>query len=622
MSSPRLAALRAWCVARLVSPRLPLMLALLVLLLTLPALWVGLQVDDHFHRWMITDSDNRFDLHRHPLDLFAPIDGDPERTGRMIDSGLLPWWTYEGLRLAFWRPLSAATHWLDYQLWPTSPALMHLHSMLWYAAVVACAALVYRRIIGPTWIAGLAALFYAIDDGHGFAVGWVANRNALIAAAFGFLALYLHDRWRRDGWRPGAVLAPITLLVALLTGESALGAGAYFVAYALWLDAAKLRTRVLAFVPYAAVTLAWWLCYHELGYGAFGSELYVDPGQQPLTFLGLAAQRIPLLLMGQMGILPAEISYMMSARLLTAVSVIMTLVCVAVALVIWPLLRQSRTARFWATGMLLALPPVCSTLPADRLLFMSGLGFMGLVAEFTGYWYERRDKHAASGLWRQAAHVVVVAAIILNGVVAPLLMPVRTTSVRMIGEMAERLNQSLLDDERLAEQDVIVVNTPNAFYSTLLMPTRAARGEVLPRHIRLLALGSEALDIGRPDVHTLTIRAAGGLLQLPGAASSECPYRLRDFNDGHANRRLAGLFRGFEMPMQFGQEITLPGMTVRITEFTNDGRPAAASFRFDVPLEDESLRWLRGESGTYVPFTPPAVGEMCHLTPVTMMPGK
>ena len=33
------------------------------------------------------------------------------------------------------------------------------------------------------WVAGLAALIYAIDDGHGFAVGWLANRCASWARA-------------------------------------------------------------------------------------------------------------------------------------------------------------------------------------------------------------------------------------------------------------------------------------------------------------------------------------------------------------------------------------------------------------------------------------------------------
>ena len=44
------------------------------------------------------------DLFPRPLDMFAFIDGDPARTRRMMDRGILPWWTFEDARLAFWRP--------------------------------------------------------------------------------------------------------------------------------------------------------------------------------------------------------------------------------------------------------------------------------------------------------------------------------------------------------------------------------------------------------------------------------------------------------------------------------------------------------------------------------------
>ena len=43
----------------------------------------------------------------------------------------------------------------------------------------------------------------------------------------------LHDRWRREGWRAGAWIAPLWLGVALGAGESALAIAAYLFAYAL-----------------------------------------------------------------------------------------------------------------------------------------------------------------------------------------------------------------------------------------------------------------------------------------------------------------------------------------------------------------------------------------------------
>ncbi len=99
---------------------------------------------------------------------------------------------------------------------------MHAQSLLWFGAFTLLAALFYRRMLGLTFAAGLAALFFAVDDGHGLAAGWIASRNALISGVFGLLALISHDRWRRDSWRPGGILAPLTLLLALLGGELAM----------------------------------------------------------------------------------------------------------------------------------------------------------------------------------------------------------------------------------------------------------------------------------------------------------------------------------------------------------------------------------------------------------------
>jgi hypothetical protein len=52
-----------------------------------------------------------------------------------VDAGrrLLPWWSDPTIHIDFARPLTALTHVLDYALWPGTPALRHLHSLLWFA---------------------------------------------------------------------------------------------------------------------------------------------------------------------------------------------------------------------------------------------------------------------------------------------------------------------------------------------------------------------------------------------------------------------------------------------------------------------------------------------------------
>src|SRR6185369_5071046 len=104
----------------------------------------------------------------------------------------LPWWSAPDLKLAFCRPLSALSLWLDYRLFPNSPALMHAESLLWFAALLGVVTFLYRRLLAPAWVAGLAALLYAVDPGHAVPVAWLANRNAVFATLFGVLALLAH----------------------------------------------------------------------------------------------------------------------------------------------------------------------------------------------------------------------------------------------------------------------------------------------------------------------------------------------------------------------------------------------------------------------------------------------
>ncbi len=65
--------------------------------------------------------------------------------------------------------------------------------------------------------------------------------------------------------------------------------------------------------------------------------------------------------------------------------------------------------------------------------------------------------------------------------------------------------------------------------------------------------------------------------------------------------------------MRLHETIDLTAVTIEITELTDDGRPAEATFRFRVPLEDPSLRWLFVKDFRYVPFIVPCIGETVEV---------
>src|SRR5262249_53690567 len=76
---------------------LPLPAGLLSVALALPSLRAGGMIDDFFHRTVLLERSQFRDLLGGPSEMFRFFRGDPERTGRIMDLGHYPWWTYPGV---------------------------------------------------------------------------------------------------------------------------------------------------------------------------------------------------------------------------------------------------------------------------------------------------------------------------------------------------------------------------------------------------------------------------------------------------------------------------------------------------------------------------------------------
>jgi hypothetical protein len=98
-------------------------------------------------------------------------------------------------------------------------------------------------------------------------VGFIANRNTLISVVFGVLALVCHDRWRREGWRYGAVWGPVFLALSLLSKEAGVAITGYLFAHAIFFDRAPRWRNLFALWPYAVVIVLWRIAWTSLGYG-------------------------------------------------------------------------------------------------------------------------------------------------------------------------------------------------------------------------------------------------------------------------------------------------------------------------------------------------------------------
>ncbi|MBC8072433.1 MAG: hypothetical protein IAG13_29185, partial [Deltaproteobacteria bacterium] len=260
-----------------------------------PALSVGFAMDDWAQLAMLDGSDPRA---RGAFDLF--VFAEPASMQLALERGTLPWWTDPELRLAAMRPLSSALVAIDVRLFDHDPRLFHLHSLLWWIAMLLVAARLLWLVLPHRW-ALLTFALYVADECHGFPLAWLANRNAIVAATFGFAAVIEHVRWREHAIGHVRWTSMLALALSLAAGEYGLCAAAFIVAYEL---TGERVARLRALTPMLVVLLAWVLLHRLGGYGSFASGAYLDPTREPIAWFVAALQRVPVLLGGFVLALP------------------------------------------------------------------------------------------------------------------------------------------------------------------------------------------------------------------------------------------------------------------------------------------------------------------------------
>ncbi|OHB63365.1 MAG: hypothetical protein A2Y77_07000 [Planctomycetes bacterium RBG_13_62_9] len=630
---------------------LPPALVFMVILVSLPARHTGLLNDDFIHRALLmkpspaTDRLIEVGLVPKGSDRLLPalqqtyVAVHPDQNLEDFRAyGALPWWTYEGFRVAFWRPLGALTLWLDYRLFPKSLEMMHLHSILWLAAVMFSVTILYRRITEfrisdgglrmepgdanppaasrhPQWIAGLAGLMYLLDDSSYFPTMWLANRNILLSLLFGILTLIVYDRWHREEWRPGVAVAPLCLVCSLLSAEGGVATFAYLFAYEAALGQGRLRRRGLALLPSVAAIVLWRLCYSRQGYGASGGAFYLDPGREPLAFAAAVVQRAPFFLGGQwINVSPDLYSFLPSFYQALAWGILAVLT-VLIPIILLPLVRVNRRARFWLIGMYGSVVPFCATIPMSRALLFVAVGAYGIMAEFIAARSARprdselnlqpriRNSHAAIRNWISGGLLVLLFVAHVPWAAFWRVEAPHTTAI-LEAKMAETLNLGPAD--ALEDQDLIVVNAPNPI-SFLYDPyRRACEGRPVPRAVRMLAPGFNTVKVTRTSERRLVVRSASdSLLDCQRGGRADFVFFYRYLGDVRSPR----------FPMHVGDRISLPRMEVQVLAVDPAGSPVEAAFEFCTALEDASLKWLKWDwdKDVYEPFQLPTVGQTVTL---------
>ena len=618
-------------------PGLSLALALAAIVLMLPALKIGLLGDDIIQRLrQLTPAElpaRIMDTGFVPSEsgklstvlggLFAYIPGEAAAT-RARDYGIAPWWAPEAWTAALWRPFTAFTHWLDYRLFPNTPALMHAHNIAWYAAAVFLAAMLYRKIATSRWsdglqertsesgtlqnmqsgvsVAGLAACLFLLDKNTYCPVAYVANRGFIISLVFGLLCLHAHVRWRTttsSGWM---WLSALCLLLALLANEGGASTLAFLAAYALVLEAGGWRPRLTSLLPATVVVLGWRAVYAGSGFGVRHFLLYIDPGYAPFLFLKNLAPRANALLGGQLTGLPPEVAFGLNARWQTVLAVSFAVFNLLCATVFLPILRRDPVTRFWAAVMLLALVPAATVYPLSKNLGFVAVGAFGVIASFLARFAAAQERAAMRGPLRAISWCVavwLVLAHIPGALAARAALGLASPFIPKLAEIACAFEGS----QEIGDRDIVALNDP----SIIMVPfLRAYHGQPLPRTIRILVPGSTGFEVNRADVSTLILTAKGAdLFDCPALGPIHVCYALKAANDFLFGVRIC----------KTGDRVTRKGFVAEVREVSPRGAPRSVAFHFARTLESEDMVWLFFDwrRHTSSPFVLPQVGDTIEI---------
>lgn len=556
----------------------------LAMVLSASSLFGGLAWDDYYLATFIKGG--ALISPRAPWDLFSFV-RTPVHFQELADVGILPWFTNPDLHMAFFRPLSSLWHYLDFQLFPGAPWLMHLENVLLYGALLAVVALLYRRFLVQTPLVLLALFLYAIDDAHGVPVGWISNRNSLLASIFGILALIGHDQWRARGDKRAALLAFVSFAIGLLSAEFGLGILAYLGAYALILDKAP-RVRALAcLLPYGLIVAIWGAGYHHLGYGAGGAGYYIDPVSHTSAYLSHFPQRLFTLLAAQLAFPSADFWVGLSTGAKAGLMLLRLAMITVVTWAAWPFLRRDKTLQFFALGLVVAIIPIASTLASDRVLLLIGLGAFPLIASI--FQQDAAARFGATPSFSRSAFIGLRRVLILTHVIyAAIVLPLNSLAMTFVHGYVNKMAESPVLGPELSQQTLVLVTTPGSMVTNYRWAI-APEGKVAAQRVRALATTSKAVSVSREDARTLLVTAEDGLV--------DDVYAILFREEGHDPQG----------------DIRTEGVSYRVERVDAQGRATVLRATFDRDLESSEYRWLAWQQDHYEAFVLPQIGKTVQV---------
>jgi hypothetical protein len=570
------------------------------ILLYAPFLFSGFFQDDYGFRLQF--SPEIYEKHDIPVEVAKAIQNDPwnlygfsweasKRFQYEQDKGFAPWWTSEQIKTNFFRPLSSLTLALDFYLWPNSPLLMHIHSLLWFCVLILLGYWLYRSISGSAVVAGIGVLLLAINNVMSGPVGWISNRHALVAIVFCVLCVWLyHQGVTERKWLLVTASYGVYAL-ALLASEMGLVTFAYLFAYMLILDRDSWLGKIMRMVPFVLLTILWRVAYVGLGYGAVGTSLYLDPLLSPTEFITQMFIRIPILLFSVVGIPVADILIAFSPESVGVFAALLLVPLGLLVLAVYPVLKAHRASAFWAIGLLCAVVPLVAGIPQSRNLGLVSLGAMVLVGQLFVDVARAKQPGLLNTFQRFLLKITIPILIILYLVVAPLIVIANPASTKISAD-TQASAADFGSDPALAAQRLYVINPPGSMSFMAGLFQRLFTDKPFPLSINYLSSGFSPVQIERVDAQTILVTPVDGYTPLPGLVTDRKTGVVSPFSLENVYRTLDGFQYNPKYPMHVGQVVMLSELQVEVTKMTDDGRIAQAKFTFAHPLEDQLYVWL------------------------------
>ncbi len=489
------------------------------LILFLPSLGSGFLADDVYHLAILEHVDGL--PNPGPLSLYTFDDGDTTSMGP-LQGRLSSWWASADFRMNFFRPLACVFHLLDHRLYGLNPLGYHATSLFLWGLLLVMVVLLFREFTrdfdqSPA-IAMLAGLFFALDDVHALNVSWLANRHVLLGALFSLGAMLHYHRFRKNGKIRSLVITLLLFLLGLLSTEGSIALVCWIAAYELSIRRDRAVVCLRAAAPALALALGYLILYRALGYGSSGSGFYLDPLSDPMGFMWQRVFKgIPFLLAGALTPVKAEIGLIMITSdawwpLLLAWGIVL-----AVSLVLVPLLRRDRLARFMALAALLSLLPQLVALPHNRLLLLPSVGFAWVLAAYvvgalrTGW----TDGSSEPGWVRRLIAVLIVSLHMLVAPVQAVLATIRLgQDARRERAVAER--SQMPGNPEAGDARVILISGPED--GLFIAGQRLLLGFSLPKAIWVVSQGKGEFRFDRTGEASFSLKViSGSILEGIGA---------------------------------------------------------------------------------------------------------